>query len=257
MRKLWLQLSDRFNALADRERLIVFVSLASAVCAITFLLFIDPMLSKRARLQGQLKQQTAALKTLREQQQILTQQMMENPDASRKQQIEQLSQENQDRRAELQRLQQSLAAPERMPRLLADLLDRNSGLELVSLKTLPPENLLQKDTGTQAERAPGAIGANGQVMTGVGLIGLQVGDASASAPVASSVPAQQRAVWRHGLQVVVRGNWNELTAYARKIETMPWRLYWGDLNYRVVRYPQAEMSFTVYTISLDQAWLSL
>lgn len=261
MRKYWLLLSDRFNALADRERMIVFLSLAGLLCAIAYLGFIEPMQSKRLRYQAKIKQQSTALQALQAQEQLLLQQSLQDPDAARQQQISTIEQENRDRRAELARLQQALAAPERMPRLLADLLDRNSGLELISIKTLPAENLLPQQAETGA--APGAIGKPGQVMTGIGVIGLQVG-ASADAGAASAASASTagakaapRGVYRHGLQMVVRGSWPALSAYVHKIEQLPWRFYWGDLRYVVDRYPQAELSFTVYTVSLDQAWLSL
>lgn len=231
MRKYWLLLSDRFDALSDRERMISFVSLAALICLIAWMLFLDPMFKQRLRHQQQIKQNTTMLQALQLQEQQLTQQSLQDPDAARQQQILALGEQNEAVKTELAAIQLRLAAPDKMPRLLADLLDRNSGLELVAVKTLPPENLLQANKDKE--------------------------DATPTAALDASLGGSGRGVYRHGLQVEVRGNYAALAAYARKIEQLPWKLYWGPLHYQVERYPLALMSFTVYTVSLDQAWLSL
>lgn len=231
MRKYWLKLSDRFNLLSDRERWVSFASLVSLLCLVAWMMFLDPMFTQRERLQKQLSQNSKTLVSLQSQELALTRLSLEDPDAARHQKILTLSQQNQATKAELAGFQLQLAAPDKMPRLLADLLGRESGLELVSIQTLQPENLLlankQKSDGVETKSLDSKLNSSG------------------------------RGVYRHALQVVVRGNYAALSAYALKIEQLQWKLYWGDLSYQVDRYPLALMSFTVYTVSLDQAWLSL
>ena len=224
MIKYWLLASDRFNAMTARERWMAFITAASALCLVAYLLFLDPLLTKRLRYQQQIKQNAVTLSNLQAEEQAALQRTLQDPDAPRQQQILALEHENQLSRLQLADLQARLAAPERMPRLLEDLLKRDSGLELLSIRTMEPENLFQ----------PAA--------------------ATVEAPAA---PPAQPGVYRHGLQVSVRGKYADLAAYARKIETLPWKLYWGNLSLQVERYPQSTMSFTLYTVSMDQAWLSL
>lgn len=225
MRKQWLALCDRFNALSSRERWISFVMLVSILLLLAYLLFLGPLLTKGERYQQQLKQNAKTLKSLQTQEQELTQLILQDPDAARHQQILELERSNQTRRSELAEFQTHLASPEQMPRLLGDLLGRESGLELVSIKTLKPENLFhaEEQEGTEA----------------------------------AATEQPERGVYRHGLEIAVRGNYAALSAYAHKVEQLPWRLYWGGLTLQVERYPLSVMSFTVYTVSMDKTWLSL
>lgn len=249
MRKYWLALSDRFNALQDRERWIIFILLTSLLVTFLYLGLIEPALTRRTLLQQQITTNTTALQAMRVQEQLLTTQSLANPEEARQQTIRQLQDQNQAVRAELAELQQHLAAPDKMPRLLQDLLGRDSGLELVSLKTLPPQDLMATDK-KDGEPASGVASAVIASVAGAT-------QAAASDPQAAVARPPHRGVYRHGMEVVVRGSYADLTAYLQKIEKLPWRLYWGDLRYQVDKYPLAQMSFTVYTISLDKAWLSL
>ena len=64
-------------------------------------------------------------------------------------------------------------------------------------------------------------------------------------------------LYRHGVEIRLEGSYGELQAYVTQLEQLQQRLVWGQLQYKVLEYPRAEMSLTVYTLSPDRAWLSL
>ncbi|MBC7957684.1 MAG: hypothetical protein H7Y33_17680, partial [Cytophagales bacterium] len=82
--------------------------------------------------------------------------------------------------------------------------------------------------------------------------------AAASAPAASaSQPAQaSRDTWlyRHGVEVTLRGNYADLLAYLNTLEHLPRRVYWGELKINAQDSPSVVMTLTVYTISLEKTW---
>lgn len=230
MRHYWLVLSDRFDALKPRERWIVFATLIVCLFGLVYFLFLDPALTRRNLYQQQISKNQSLASELQNQEQALVQLSLQDPDQEKRKQINTILATNQATRIELSSFQMQLAPPEKMPRLLADLLARQPGLVLLGVKTLKTENLLaDKTEETTAETS------------------------SSNPQTHATIPG----VYRHGLEISVRGDYAALAAYARKVEQLPWKFYWGDLQLNVDEYPHSIMTFTVYTMSLDQAWLSL
>lgn len=253
MRKYWLLWSDRFNALKPRERGIAFALLAVCLSAAMYLFALEPALKRQTAYKLQLEQNEILLTQLKDQEVALIQQSLLDPDAQRQQQLAALAQGNQAIRGELAEVQMRLAPPQRMGQLLSDLLARQPGLELISAKTLEPENLLEQKPGTA--EAVGASAQNGPTQIALSPIAIPAPSA-ANAPASSGI-SREKGVYRHGLEITVRGNYLNLAAYARRVEQMPWKLYWGPMNLHVDRYPDSTLTFVVYTLSLDPAWLSL
>jgi MSHA biogenesis protein MshJ len=73
----------------------------------------------------------------------------------------------------------------------------------------------------------------------------------------ASKEAKERLIYRHGLEVTVSGSYLDLLAYLRDLEALPTQLYWGALNIDASKYPRVLMKLTVYTLSLDRAWLNV
>ncbi len=73
----------------------------------------------------------------------------------------------------------------------------------------------------------------------------------------ASKEANERRIYRHGLELTVSGSYLDLLAYVRDLEALPTQLYWGALNVDAAQYPKVLMKLTVYTLSLDRAWLNV
>lgn len=73
----------------------------------------------------------------------------------------------------------------------------------------------------------------------------------------SAKESRDRVIYRHGLELTVSGSYLDLLAYLRALEALPTQLYWGALSIDASKYPQVLMKLTVYTLSLDRAWLNV
>jgi MSHA biogenesis protein MshJ len=73
----------------------------------------------------------------------------------------------------------------------------------------------------------------------------------------SAKESRDRVIYRHGLELTVAGSYLDLLAYLRALEALPTQLYWGALSIDASKYPQVLMKLTVYTLSLDRAWLNV
>jgi MSHA biogenesis protein MshJ len=71
---------------------------------------------------------------------------------------------------------------------------------------------------------------------------------------ATQGPAGRR-VFRHGVELTLAGSYLDLYAYLAALEGLPTQLYWGRAEMSVSEYPVATLKITVFTLSLDQAWL--
>lgn len=220
----WKRLAERYAALTRRERLLVALAVVLGPLLIGYSLFVEP-LGKRARvIENGLAAQTASLAQLQTEAANLEHQLQRDPDAARRADLAALQGERDKLDAQLREFGTSLVRPQDMNGLLERLLARQAGLRLVSLKTLAPQSVLGKDAATREGEAK---------------------------PVERVFD-----LYRHGVEIRVEGNFSLLQAYLVQLEKAPQRLLWGPLAYRVVDYPTAEMTLTVYTLSPERTWLA-
>ncbi len=224
LRQQWQKLNTRYSALSQRERVMVAVAVVLGPLLIVNALFVDPLRGRLKSLEGSLSTQTAAATQLQAEAQNLQHQLNVDPDAGRKAELATLIAEQDKLDARLRQFGEMLVRPEEMNGLLERLLVRNNGLRLLSLKTLAPQSVLPARPVGEAE----------------------------------GKPAERRFdLYRHGVEIRLEGSFAQLQAYLVQLETMQQRLLWGKLDYRVIDYPQAEMSLVVYTLSPDKTWLAL
>lgn len=220
----WKRLAERYAALTQRERLLVALAVVLGPLLIGYSLFVDPM-GKRARtMENGIAAQTASLTQLQTEAANLEHQLQIDPDAARRADLAALQDERDKLDGQLREFGASLVRPQDMNGLLERLLARQAGLRLVSLKTLAPQSVLGKEgAGREGEAKPAERAFD---------------------------------LYRHGVEIRVEGSFAQLQAYLVQLEKAPQRLLWGPLAYRVVDYPTAEMTLTVYTLSPERTWLA-
>jgi MSHA biogenesis protein MshJ len=64
-----------------------------------------------------------------------------------------------------------------------------------------------------------------------------------------------RRVFRHGVELTLTGSYLDLHAYLRSLEELSTQLYWARAEMNVTAYPAVSLKLTVFTVSLDKAWL--
>lgn len=68
-------------------------------------------------------------------------------------------------------------------------------------------------------------------------------------------PGASTGMFRHGMELTVRGTYEELYDYLRLLEDLPSQLYWARAELTVSDHPLLTLKLTVHTISFDRAWL--
>ena len=170
------------------------------------------------------------MKNLNAQFTALQGQLAQDPDTAIKAELEGLRAKLRQISADLTQANEALVPPAEMNAMLERILARQSGLQLVSLRTLPPTSFVERPT-------------------------------TAAAPAAATEKPAEKArefdIYRHGVEVRLTGSYPDLYGYLAQLELEQKKLLWGEVRLKVLDHPKAEMTLVVYTLSVDKAWLSL
>jgi MSHA biogenesis protein MshJ len=236
MKRRWLQFTARVEALQPRERIMAF---GAAVVVLVFLansVVFGPLSRKEAALRSTLQQQGITVDGIGADIASKARAYGNDPNAALRTRLGELRAETARTSDELRTMQKGLVPPERIAPLLESILRANGRLALVSLKTLPVTTL---NDGTAPPAAAPATGA---------------------APAPAAVPPVVKSpdlLYRHGVELTVRGSYLDMVDYMHTLETLPTQLFWGKAQLDAEAYPNVRLTLTLYTLSLDPKWMKL
>lgn len=225
MKQYWEKFCAKVDDLALRERVLIFAAAAFLLVALVNAFFLDPLLAQQKKLSAQVVQQQEKMKEIQAQIEAILQAKKGDAVSPERLRLSQLRQQIAEGDAYLQSSRERLVQPEKMAGLLEQVLNRNGHLQLVNLQTLAVTPLIEK-----MEDDP-------------------------NAPHTSADMAPERQVFKHGVQITVRGNYLDLMQYLAALEKLPVQMFWGMAKMNVVQHPDAELTLTIYTLSLDKTWL--
>ncbi len=224
MKEQWRKISERFAALALRERALVLAAAIVGTALVYDALVLEPLRIKNKRYTQQLTETRQGIKTAEGV--LKVQETAADPDAVKRSYRDALRKQLAEIDTNMQGLQRGLVAPERMAKLLEEMLARSRGLQLVSLRTLPARRF--ESPGT----APAAA------------------DAKAAKP-----QGPERTIYQHSFELTLQGSYIDLHNYLARLEEMPWQMFWGRISVNTEQYPRLKVTLTVQTLSLNKAWL--
>ena len=228
MKHYWKLARGKIDGMPLRERAMIFLAAAFVLVAALNAALLDPLLAKQKALSAQVVQQQEKMKELQAQ----LQSRRADEHSPLRARLAQLKQQLQEQNGYLQSRSDRLVEPDKMANLLEHVLSNNDKLQLVELKTLPASPLVEKP---QAAAQPPA----------------------ADLPAGQQQPNAQKQVFKHGIQITVRGGYLDMLRYLDALEKMPAQMFWGEVSFSVDKYPDAVLTLTLYTLSLGKTWLTV
>ena len=216
------KLAGKFDALKPRERVMVFAAGLAVIGGLGFVLAIDGALTKHKIVAANAEKHRLDLGQLHKQNAELSRLLAQDPDVEGRKRIDDLRRQLGGYDAELRSVQQGLVPPNRMVKVLEDMLSRDAHVRLVNLRTLPVAALLEPAADRAAAKSP--------------------------------APAKNL-VYKHGIELTVEGNYLDLLEYQARLEKLPWRMFFARTSVNSVNFPRVLMTVTLYTLSLEEAWL--
>jgi MSHA biogenesis protein MshJ len=227
MKEQWRKLADRFKALKPRERALVLIGAVVGTALVFDAIAFQPKEARRKTLERQIVEARQKLKVAEALMQ--TKEPVGDSHAVKRSYRDALQKRLAEVNQSMVNLQQGMVPPERMARLLEDMLARTRGLQLVSLRALPPKRF-----------EPGG---------------------ALPAPVAAAKAAKpgprdpERTFFQHSFEVTLQGSYRDLHDYLARLEKLPWQMIWKRISVQTEEYPRLRVTITVQTLSLTKAWL--
>jgi MSHA biogenesis protein MshJ len=222
MRERLTEFVGKVDAMSLRERALIFAAIAFGLVSLINALFLDPLLEQQKRLSSQVVQQQEKMKETQAKLTALLAAKQADKLSPQRERIRQLREQIAQGEAYLNDTRDKLVPPEKMAHLLEQVLNKNTRLQLVELKTLPAAPFIEP-----------------------------------TADATKKTPVQERQIFKHGVQMTVRGNYADLLQYLSALEKLPVQMFWGMAKLNVVQYPNSELTLTLYTLSLDKTWLQV
>lgn len=226
MKQLWQRYAGAFDALSLRERAMIFAAAATVLITLAYVGMLEGEEARQKRLASGLAQKQAEMKALEDQVVKLIGARGADPDREAKKRLAEVRAELAQVEAGIGAEERKFTAPAQMRGVIEGLLGRNRAVALQSLKTLPVTSIAESRAATGEAKPPPAAAAD-------------------------------RLIFRHGIELTVSGSYLDLLGYVRDLERLPTQLYWGALEIDAAAYPKVLMKLTVYTLSLDRAWLNV
>ena len=242
LKQRWRKFAAKVDALSLRERVMTFGASAALLVFLLYSLFLTPLFAKQKLLNQTMASEQQMIAGIDAEILLRISGNGVDPDAQERQALLRLRQETARLANMLRTAQGGLVPPDRIVFLLERLLRQHARLRLVSLKTLPS--------------APVGGAADGAHAAGPASAPAPVSAAAAAtppAPVIKSAPL----LYRHGVEVVLRGSYIDMVNYMEALEGMPTHVFWGDARLEVEQYPSASLQLTLFTLSLDDKWIAL
>jgi len=246
MKALWLKYAARIDALSVRERILIALGGAAAIVFLMYFGLIDPANARERTLRAEMLEQRGRLAAIDVEVAQKQAAALADPDADARKRLVTLAADNEALRRSLRATQKALVPPARMSTLLGQMVQQNSRLKLVSLKTLAPVGTTDGNFAeTPADAAAPTLPRTPLTTTPPGT------------PAAPADEPTQPLLYRHGVQVVLQGAYADMVAYMEALERMPAQVFWGRAVLDATEHDKATLTLTLYTLSLDEKWIAL
>ncbi|HWZ63456.1 MAG TPA: type II secretion system protein GspM [Steroidobacteraceae bacterium] len=205
-------LAGRFDRLSARERLFVLIAAIAVLVGAFKMLLLGPLDVRAAAL----SQQLAGLQSGIDE---TTKAAASDATTAAYAQQADLKARLATVNTELESRAAGMIAPQRMADVIHDVLSRQQGVKLVSLRNL------------EAIKLP--LDAAGE------------GATNTARP------------YEHTVEIVLEGRYLDVLAYLHALEALPWRFYWRRLELTTTRYPVNRVRVELGTVSMDSDWIDL
>jgi MSHA biogenesis protein MshJ len=227
LKQQFKQLMDRIDALALRERGLLFVGLLAILYVVAANLIFVPMNAEKIRLETQLKGKHNEIQALEAQITAMATGNAQGAGSEKKEKLTALQERLRVLDETLGKVTSGLVSPKEMTRLVEQVLLKSKRLEIVKLESLPPAPLVGEGGG-------------------------QTGTSPAGGPA----PAAGM-VYKHGMRIELKGSYLDILSYLRALEGLPWKVFWGQASLKTEKYPVSHITLLIYTLSTREGWIAL
>ncbi|HKQ30047.1 MAG TPA: hypothetical protein VJS66_02070 [Burkholderiales bacterium] len=222
------QLAERIDALAVRERALIFLVMIGVLYLVAYNIVFAPLRAEQSRLERDIKAKYEKTQTIDRKLDEMFSGTGTDAGTQNRNKIAALKQQLTELDAGMDRMTAGVVTPKEMAKLVEQMLSRNKNLELLKLEALPPMSLDEQSK--------------------------QVLNAPAGTP-AAAVPGAT--VYRHGMRIEFKGRYFDIVEYLKTLENLPWTVFWGEVSLEADKYPVSKVTLVIYTLSRYPGWIGV
>jgi MSHA biogenesis protein MshJ len=213
-----------YDKMSEREQKIVLVTLLSLLLMLSYLLVVEPLLLANQALYAEKDSlQDSNFKISQQIKDTLATQH-QDPNVALRNDLITLNAEAERLQGQISLLTQALVAPKQMVSLLENVLTQDKQLKLISLINLPEQGLNIVEMSPE-ER----------------LTGTEV----------------ESLIYQHAFEVELEATYDSSIAYLKRLDELPWQIFWQELKYESTKYPKGILKIKIYTLSMSKAVLGV
>ena len=217
MDKRWRQYASRFDAQTPRERALIAISLLVAILFVWWAYYLDPQTTEIDSLQSENTRLQSDIDNTRRVLADIRRRINDGVNSQQQAQLAKLQSELQQLEADLRATTIELVDPEKMFRLMNQLLNRDSKLKLLGLRRRDVRPAFEID----------------------------------------EADGEEAGIYRHVLEIEFEGRYLDILAYVQSLERLDWKLLWDEIEIASGEYPRASVKIAVSTLSTRREWVGI
>lgn len=228
------QLLSRIDELTLRERAIILAAVLLVLSLGWYTQLMEPLMQKEKVLLSNLDAKQRQLLLVNQQFTLLAKRQSGEPDEIDRKKLADLRSQIKLVKEDIKATAANLVPPESMPEILRLILNKSDGLTLLKLKGLGSQPLITDTATEEGNKAAAAKADKGQK---------------------ENSGQELHSAYKHGMEIEFSGSFFPTLDYIKKLENLEWGFFWGQVNFKVEKYPKAVTKITLYTLSLDPDWI--
>lgn len=248
MKEKWLSLVDLFEKHTQREKILFSACVLAGIYGVWFFVVSNTLIKS----QQELSQRFDGLKLETEKttkiQKLFSNASLNNPNIEKKKEIKDLEQRLASIDRDLETLSVGLVPAFDLPNVLRDVLSSNDKMRLIGLTSLPSKELnLHSLSFEKNIEKVGDFRSPTEILYDEFKNKNKVETSEKTNKNRSDLT--NIGVFKHAVVIQLEGSYFDVIDYLSALESLSWKFYWSELDYRVVNYPKAIVTLEVYTLS--------
>ena len=233
-KKPYIDVINAYERFSSREKKIVLSTLIIALFLIGYLLVIEPVVLHTVERIDEKNKLVNSNRLLSEKIINTKNKKTQDPNIPLRKKLDGLLVESDELQKKINLLTQALVAPRQMVGLLEKVLTQDKQLKLISLINLP-EEAMSIEGRKLASNRPASEGGNLEKLTA----------------------NEEALIYRHIFEIELEATYDSALLYLKRLDSLPWQIFWQDLEYQSTQYPKGKLNIKIYTLSMSKEVLGV
>jgi MSHA biogenesis protein MshJ len=223
-------LIDSYEKVSARERKIILVTVLSLLSLIVYVLAIEPLVIEYKALAVESNNLHDKNRLIEKQLKLTLEKKYQDPNVQLGKEVERLENKSLALDEDIGRLTKALVAPKQMVQLLENVLKSDKKMKLISFVNLPKE-----DVELVSDMSPSKINTETKLNSST----------------------REGLIYKHAFEIEMKSTYDSMVGYLKRIDKLPWKIFWQDLRYEAGTYPYGVLKIKIYTLSTSKEVLGV